>query len=109
VLLTFVLHHVPNDKKVPLVREARRVTRRSVIVLEDTPRNAIDWWACNIHGRSHRKRIGSTADFGFYPQDVWEKFFADHGLTVRSSERCPRFSRDVIRPWARTAFVLDKV
>jgi len=109
VLLTFVLHHVPNDKKAPLVAEARRLTRRTLVVLEDTPRNLIDRWACNIHGRSHRKRIGTTADFGFYPQWEWEQFFVDRGFAVRRSEALPRFSRDVIRPWARCCFVLDKL
>jgi ubiquinone/menaquinone biosynthesis C-methylase UbiE len=108
VLLTFVLHHVPNDRKPALVREARRVTRRNVVVLEDTPRNAIDRLACNMHGRAHRKRIGTTADFGFYDQSRWEHFFDQHGLRVTTSEALPRFGRDLIRPWARSWFVLEK-
>lgn len=108
VLLTFVLHHVPNDRKPQLVREARRVTRRNVVVLEDTPRNAIDRLACNMHGRSHRKRIGTTADFGFYDQPSWEHFFGEQGLRVTTSQALPRFGRDLIRPWARSWFVLEK-
>ena len=108
VLLTFVLHHVPNDRKAQLVREARRVTRRNVVVLEDTPRNAIDRLACNMHGRAHRKRIGTTADFGFYDQTGWEIFFDQQGLRVTTSQALPRFGRDLIRPWARSWFVLEK-
>jgi len=108
VLLTFVLHHVPNDRKPQLVREARRVTRRNVVVLEDTPRNAIDRRACNMHGRAHRKRIGTTADFGFYDQEGWEIFFDQQGLRVTTSRALPRFGRDLIRPWARSWFVLEK-
>ena len=107
VLLTFVLHHVPNDRKPPLVQEARRISRRNVVVLEDTPRNALDRFACNIHGRSHRKRIGTTADFGFYDQPGWERFFVDQGLRVAQSQALPRWSRDLIRPWARSLFVLE--
>src|SRR5438034_791428 len=72
VLLTFVLHHVPNELKPALVAEARRVSRRNVVVLEDTPRTALDRLACNMHGRAHRKRIGTTAGFGFYDQRRWE-------------------------------------
>src|SRR5262249_16614533 len=34
VLLTFVLHHVPNENKAPLLREAQRITRRNIVVLE---------------------------------------------------------------------------
>jgi SAM-dependent methyltransferase len=107
-LLTFVLHHVPNDRKAALVAEARRVARRRVVVLEDTPRTPLDSLACWMHGHFHRRRIGSDASFGFYSQRKWEEFFASEGLTVHKSTALPRFSRDWIRPWARTGFVLEK-
>lgn len=107
-LLTFVLHHVPNELKAPLVAEARRVARRAVVVLEDTPRNAYDRFACNWHGKAHRKRIGTTAGFGFYDQPTWERFFAEQGFDVKVSRALPRWERDVLRPWARSGFVLEK-
>jgi ubiquinone/menaquinone biosynthesis C-methylase UbiE len=108
VLLTFVLHHVPNDRKAQLVAEARRVARRRVVVLEDTPKNPIDQLACWAHGHMHRRRIGTQADFGFYSQKKWENFFVERGLRVATSTALPRFGRDLIRPWARTGFVLEK-
>ena len=52
---------------------------------------------------------GSTADFGFYTQRAWEKLCPEHGLAVGRSTRVPRFERLWWRPWARSAFVLDKV
>ena len=107
-LLTFVLHHVPNDKKAQLVREAARVASRAIVLLEDTPRTALDRLACDLHGRSHRKRIGTTADYGFYSQPRWEEFFRELGLRVTRSEALPRWTRDLIRPWARSVFVVEK-
>jgi ubiquinone/menaquinone biosynthesis C-methylase UbiE len=108
VLITFVLHHVPDDLKPALVREARRVTRRDLVVLEDTPRTLLDRLACRAHGQAHRRKIGSTAEFGFYDQARWERFFADLGLRVVRSVAMPRFERDWKRPWARSCFVLSR-
>jgi SAM-dependent methyltransferase len=108
VLLAFVLHHVPNDLKPALVREARRVTRRTLVVLEDTPRTFLDRLACGLHGRAYRRKVGSTAAFGFYDQARWDAFFAELGLAVVTSTALPRFERDWKRPWARSCFVLEK-
>jgi SAM-dependent methyltransferase len=109
VALVFVLHHVPNSLKPALLREARRVARQRVFILEDTPRTPLDWLAGWMHGHRHRRQIGSTADFGFYTQRAWEKLCPEHGLAVGRSTRVPRFERLWWRPWARSAFVLDKV
>jgi ubiquinone/menaquinone biosynthesis C-methylase UbiE len=108
VLLTFVLHHVPNETKPAIVAEACRVARRHVVVLEDTPRTFLDRYVCNAHGRAFRKKIGSTAAFGFYGQRQWEVFFEAQGMRVGRSVALPRFGRDWKRPWARSWFVLDK-
>lgn len=104
-----MLHHVPNELKPALLREARRVARRRVFLLEDTPRTPIDRLAGWMHGRRHRRQIGSTADFGFYTQRQWEALCPEHGLAVERSTRVPRFERLWWRPWARTAIVLDKI
>jgi SAM-dependent methyltransferase len=109
VALVFVLHHVPNELKPGLLREARRVARQRVFILEDTPRTPLDRLAGWMHGRRHRRQIGSTADFGFYTQREWEALCPEHGLAVGQSTRVPRFERLWWRPWARSAFVLDKV
>jgi SAM-dependent methyltransferase len=109
VALVFVLHHVPNQLKPGLLREARRVARQRVFILEDTPRTPLDWLAGWMHGHRHRRQIGSTADFGFYTQREWERLCPEHGLAIGRSTRVPRFERLWWRPWARSAFVLDKV
>ncbi len=40
VVLSFVLHHVPNERKRALLREALRVCRGTVVIVEDTPVDA---------------------------------------------------------------------
>jgi ubiquinone/menaquinone biosynthesis C-methylase UbiE len=107
-LLVFVMHHVPNDKKKALMDEVKRVVRHRIVVVEDTPRNPIDWLAGWLHGRKHRREIGSDADFGFYNQRGWEKFFGECGLRITKSEALPRLCRIWYRPWARSCFWLEK-
>src|SRR5262249_51413008 len=104
--LAFVLHHVPNDKKPALVAEARRVCKRTLVVIEDTPRNAVDRFFNRRHGEKYRKSIGSDAGYCFYSQPGWEQFFAEQRLEVVESQRLSRFCRDWKQPYARSCFVL---
>jgi ubiquinone/menaquinone biosynthesis C-methylase UbiE len=106
VVLAFVLHHVPNELKSKLVEETRRLCRRTLVVIEDTPRNRIDRFFSNRHGEKFRKSIGSTADFGFYSQSEWETFFQREAFQVAQSQRLSRFCRDWKQPYARSCFVL---
>jgi SAM-dependent methyltransferase len=107
VVLAFVLHHVPNEKKPELVAEARRVCKRALVVIEDTPRNAVDRFFNRRHGEAYRKSIGSDAGYGFYAQGEWEQFFARERLEVVDSQRLGRFCRDWKQPYARSCFVLE--
>ena len=109
VVLSFVLHHVPNELKPKLVGEARRVCRRTLLVIEDTPRNAFDRWTSNRHGESYRKKIGSTASFGFYSQPEWEQFFAREHFDICESRTLSRLCRDPFQPYARSFFVLRRL
>ena len=106
VVLAFVLHHVPNAHKPRLVSEARRVCKRTLVVVEDTPRNRVDRFFNRRHGEAYRRSIGSAADFGFYSQLEWEAFFAHEGLAVVESCALSRFCRDWKQPYARSCFVL---
>jgi ubiquinone/menaquinone biosynthesis C-methylase UbiE len=108
VLVAFVLHHLPNELKPALLEEACRVTRRQVVVLEDTPRNAVDRFLSLLHGAEYRRRIGSEAAFGFLDQKQWQALFTRCGLRVVSSKRCSRFCRSPFQPFARTSFVLER-
>jgi ubiquinone/menaquinone biosynthesis C-methylase UbiE len=109
VVLAFVLHHVPNERKPQLLAEARRVCRRTLLVVEDTPRNAFDRWTSNRHGESYRTKIGSTAGFGFYSQEEWEQLFVREQLEVCESRRLSRMCRDPLQPYARSFFVLRRL
>jgi SAM-dependent methyltransferase len=106
-VLSFVLHHVPNDRKTALLREALRVARRSVVILEDTPTTPFDRFVSNRHGESYRRKIASNAPFGFLTPNEWLWLFRGMGLEA-DCRRLSRFCRSVLQPFARTAFVLRK-
>lgn len=107
VMLNFVLHHVPNDHKVALLREALRVARRTVFVLEDTPTTPLDRFVSNRHGESYRRKIASGAPFGFLSPQEWLWLFRGMGVAPQAVP-LSRFCRSVLQPFARTAFVLHK-
>jgi ubiquinone/menaquinone biosynthesis C-methylase UbiE len=108
VVLAFVLHHVPNDRKRALLREVGRVVCGHVVVLEDTPVNWIDRLMNQLHGRAYRRSIGSRASFGFYTQAEWETLFRDEGFDVIASQRLPRTIRSPLMPFARSVVVLRR-
>jgi ubiquinone/menaquinone biosynthesis C-methylase UbiE len=107
VMLSFVLHHVPNERKLSLLREVLRVARRSVFIVEDTPATALDWVASERHGHAYRKRIGSTASFGFLTAGEWRWLFRGMGFEPELRP-LSRFCRSILQPFARTAFLLSK-
>jgi ubiquinone/menaquinone biosynthesis C-methylase UbiE len=107
VMLNFVLHHVPNELKAPLLDEAARVSRRRIFILEDTPRNALDRFLSRCHGRYFRAKIGSTAAFGFLTRGEWEWLFRGRGLLVRYVRALGRFCRAPWQPFARSVFLLE--
>jgi ubiquinone/menaquinone biosynthesis C-methylase UbiE len=106
VLLSFVLHHVPNERKLRLLREALRVTRGKVFIVEDTPETALDRAASQRHGIAYRKRIGSSEPFGFLTAGEWRWLFRGMGFEAELRP-LSRFCRSVLQPFARTAFLLS--
>lgn len=87
VMMLFVLHHVPRwaDQE-RLVREAARIARTRIVVIEDTPTSAIDrvwnvaWdWALNL-------RHGVPKPFTFRTADGWRRVFERAGLEVAGAE-----------------------
>jgi SAM-dependent methyltransferase len=56
VVLSFVLHHVPNDRKLVLIEEALRVSRAKVVIVEDTPSSAFDRLMNHRHGEPPQDR-----------------------------------------------------
>jgi ubiquinone/menaquinone biosynthesis C-methylase UbiE len=90
VMLMFVLHHIETpDLQELLLREATRVARKRVIVIEDTPVSAWDWrmnklfdWILNI-------RHGIPTPFTFRSAAGWSEAFSRNriGLTDVKSFR----------------------
>jgi ubiquinone/menaquinone biosynthesis C-methylase UbiE len=107
VILSFVLHHVPNEKKLVLIEEALRVSRAKVVVVEDTPSTAFDRVMNRRHGESYRRRIDSTAAFGFLTEGEWRWLFRGMGIEPETRP-LSRFCRSILQPFARTAFILRK-
>jgi ubiquinone/menaquinone biosynthesis C-methylase UbiE len=107
VVLSFVLHHVPNERKLVLIEEALRVSRAKVVIVEDTPSTAFDRLMNRRHGESYRRKIGSAAAFGFLTEGEWRWLFRGMGLEPESRP-LSRFCRSILQPFARTAFILRK-
>ena len=107
VMLNFVLHHVPNERKLALVREALRVSRAKVFIVEDTPSTPFDRLFSRRHGESYRRKIKSTASFGFLTAGEWRWLFRGIGIEPETT-RLSRFCRSILQPFARTAFLLRR-
>src|SRR5579863_3511457 len=61
--------------KITLLREALRVTRAKLFVLEDTPTTAFDRYVSQRHGDAYRRKIDSDAAFGFLTPAEWQWLF----------------------------------
>jgi ubiquinone/menaquinone biosynthesis C-methylase UbiE len=105
VVLSFVLHHVPDERKRALLREALRVCRGTVVIVEDTPVSLFDRFMNRRHGESYRRQIKSTASFGFLTTGEWRWLFRGMGLEPETRP-LSRFCRSILQPFARTAFLL---
>lgn len=107
-LLVFVLHHAADPKQ--LLREVARVSKRRLIVVEDTPSNAFEraawsrWDYFLNHGQHDDIAVAHEA---LSPME-WRNIFGDMGMTV-SAERKFRTALPVLGMYQHTAFVLDKI
>lgn len=107
-LLVFVLHHAADPKR--LLWEVARVSKRRLIVVEDTPTNAFEraawsrWDYFLNHGQHDDIAVAHEA---LSPME-WRSIFVDMDLTV-SAERKFRTALPVLGMYQHTAFVLDKI
>ena len=99
-MLNFVLHHVPDEHKVALLREALRVARRTVFILEDTPVTPFDRFVSRRHGEAYRRKIASDAPVRLPDPQRMDVAFPRHGRPGRqpgrwdvSADRCCSRSR----------------
>lgn len=101
--LIFVLHHAEDPGE--LLREASRVAKHAVIVVEDTPELALDRKWGEIHVHSFNKRHGIPWR-GYVRDDrEWLQIFQFTSMPVQHAEKLGRFER--LPPVSRTCFVLS--
>jgi ubiquinone/menaquinone biosynthesis C-methylase UbiE len=108
VLMLFVLHHVPRwDDQERLLREAARVTRRRLVLIEDTPLSRVDrlfniaWdWGLNL-------RHGVPKPFTFRTVEGWRARFRRLGLAEVTAETY-RPLWPTLGTYRHTLFVLER-
>jgi ubiquinone/menaquinone biosynthesis C-methylase UbiE len=108
VMMLFVLHHVERwDDQERLVTEARRIARRQVLILEDTPTSRLDrimnvgWdWLLNL-------RHGIPKPFTFRTEEGWSRVFRRLGLRVRAADTY-RAKWPTLMTYHHTLFILDR-
>ena len=105
MVLSFVLHHVPDERKRALLREALRVCRGTVVIVEDTPVTLLDRLMNRRHGETYRRQIKSTAVVRLLDRGEWRWLFRGMGLEPEARP-LSRFCRSILQPFARTAFLL---
>ena len=100
--LIFVLHHA--DDPSVLLREASRIARDAVIVVEDTPQAAFEhrWGAAHVHSFSKRHSIPWHGRVR--AEEEWRQIFQFMGMSVQHAEGLGRFER--LPPVSRTIFAL---
>ena len=107
VLFSFVLHHVADVDKPLLLAEGRRVARRKLVILEDTPAGLFDRLSNFWHGSRFRRRIGSRERFGFLTREEWLRLFSRLGLHPFAVVPLSRWCRSIWQPFSRSLFVLE--
>jgi SAM-dependent methyltransferase len=106
VLLVFVLHHAKDPRAV--LDEARRVSRRQVLVLEDVN---LTWWDRMVFRGFHRWAEWSQnmpRPYHEWPPQRWTELAGEIGLRQRWSGLVGRqlsyfASRHVLFDWEKTA------
>ena len=101
-ILIFVLHHA--DDPGELLREASRVAKRAVIVVEDTPTTDIERRWGRMHVHSFNTRHGIPWHGRVREDEEWRQIFQFMDMPVQHAERLGRFER--LPPVARTCFAL---
>jgi ubiquinone/menaquinone biosynthesis C-methylase UbiE len=107
VMMLFVLHHIEEwEDQERLVREAMRVSRGRLLILEDTPTSLVDrtfnvaWdWLLNL-------RHGVPTPFTFRTVDGWRQVFRGLELEERHAETY-RARWPTLMTYHHTLFVLE--
>ena len=79
-LLLSVLHHVRNQDAI--LNEAKRVTRKHVIVCEDMVENWFDRILAGMHIQTFSMFYGASRENRFRSREGWENYFKKLGFRV---------------------------
>jgi len=103
VVIVFVLHHCTDQEQV--IREAARVCRRSVLVIEDTYRNSSDLaWLRMMHAYLDKVEGMPLSECRFRSPAGWAAMFGRCGLRVAEVKAWPRY---MLLPPGNQLFALE--
>lgn len=107
VLLVFTLHHAADMDR--LIREAMRVSKFRIIVVEDAPRNFIEHWLWRMWDRLLNHAVHSDVEIAeiVYTIEEWIILFSAYGLKV-VNRRSFRIMFPTLGVYRMSVFVLDK-
>jgi len=107
VLLLFALHHNPYEAQGKVLAEGIRLARRRLLVIEDTPANAVDRALNAFWDRLLNVRHGVPVPCAFRTREEWVAMFEEHELTIRHVETY-RPKWPTLGTYHHSLFVLDR-
>jgi ubiquinone/menaquinone biosynthesis C-methylase UbiE len=85
VTLVDVLHHA--DDPIQLLRESRRVSRRSVLIKDHTRTGILADATLRFMDRVGNARHGVALPYKYFSREEWDQAFAEVGLSIASWEK----------------------
>lgn len=103
VLINYVLHHTTDP--ISLLQEAKRVTKKNIIIYEDLPEGFLSKFICKIHGISFNYFFQKNNNKGhFREEQKWKDVFNNLGLKLIFEKRISCF----LKPIKNKLFILEK-
>lgn len=104
VLISYVLHHAKDP--VSLLREAKRVARKKIIIYEDLVEGWLSELICKIHGLTFSFLFqDKKGNNNFKKEEEWKKVFDDLKLKIIFEKRIS----PVLIPVDKKFFILEKI
>jgi ubiquinone/menaquinone biosynthesis C-methylase UbiE len=108
VIMLFVFHHMERwEDQERLAAEAARITRRRLLVIEDTPTSRMDRWFNVVWDWMLNLRHGVPTPFTFRSPEGWREVFEKVGVRVLHAETY-RARWPTLMTYHHTLFVLEK-
>jgi ubiquinone/menaquinone biosynthesis C-methylase UbiE len=101
VLINYVLHHSSDPFLV--LKEAKRVTKKKIVIYEDLPEGSLAHFLCRIHGLSYKQFFGSSKTDSFKTAKEWKSLFNTLRLNLTFRKRINTF------PIVKELFILSKL